>query len=213
MTPGRGGRRTIRYARSADLLALVALERAAFASPWSETLLRQELEAANGHRVADAPGPHGAFVLVAEGPCSSAGLPEISPDLPPAVPADARPEGSTEAPAADSTGLEQGEPGPRLLGYAAFRTVLDESELLRVAVAPASRRSGLGRTLVESGLREAARRGAARCLLEVRSDNAAAIALYRSLGFAACGERAGYYPDGRDALLMARGLEPPPREP
>ena len=72
---------------------------------------------------------------------------------------------------------------------------------------------GVGRALVEAGLDAAARRGAARCFLEVRGDNGAAIALYRALGFNARGTRSGYYPDGTDALLMARELATPPAGP
>lgn len=87
-------------------------------------------------------------------------------------------------------------------GYAAFRVVADESELLRVAVHPEGRRHGIGRALIRAGLREVGRRGAARCFLEVRWDNTAAIALYRALGFEETGHRSGYYSDGEDALLM-----------
>ena len=44
-------------------------------------------------------------------------------------------------------------------------------------------------------------------LLEVRRDNAAAQALYRSRGFEVVAERRGYYDDGEDALVMRCALE------
>ena len=45
-------------------------------------------------------------------------------------------------------------------------------------------------------------------LLEVRRSNAAAIALYRALGFFAMGVRARYYPDDEDAVEMVLALRP-----
>ena len=63
------------------------------------------------------------------------------------------------------------------LGYASFRTVADEAELLRLSVASSARRHGLGRRLLEAGFAELALRSLASCLLEVRADNAPAIFL------------------------------------
>jgi ribosomal-protein-alanine N-acetyltransferase len=40
----------------------------------------------------------------------------------------------------------------------------------------------------------------------VRLDNAAAIPLYRSLGWRDAGRRRGYYHDGTDALLLRLDL-------
>lgn len=92
-----------------------------------------------------------------------------------------------------------------VLGYAAFRIVADEAELLRVTVSPEARRRGIARRLVETGLAEAGARGAGRCVLEVRPDNAPAVGLYRTLGFREAGRRPGYYRDGSDALILRRG--------
>lgn len=98
--------------------------------------------------------------------------------------------------------LAEGPDG--IVGYAAFRTVADESELLRLAVHPDARRRGIGRALVRAGLAASAVRGARRCFLEVRLHNRAAINLYRALGFRDAGRRQGYYRDGDDALVMSR---------
>lgn len=100
------------------------------------------------------------------------------------------------------TFLAEGPAG--VVGYAAFRTVADESELLRLAVHPDARRRGIGRALVRTGLAASADRGARRCFLEVRLRNRAAIGLYRALGFRTAGRRKGYYRDGDDALVMTR---------
>lgn len=95
-------------------------------------------------------------------------------------------------------------------GFILMRTVLDEAEILTLAVAPAARRQGLGGRLVGDGLDAAARDGAARAFLEVAEGNAAARALYAAAGFVEVGRRPGYYArsDGpaEDALLLALNL-------
>lgn len=93
-----------------------------------------------------------------------------------------------------------------ILGYALFRRVLDEAELLRVAVAPAARRHGIARRLVGRGLGELAGGGVLVCHLEVRAGNAPAIALYEALGFTLAGRRPGYYSGGETALLFTQPL-------
>jgi ribosomal-protein-alanine N-acetyltransferase len=81
--------------------------------------------------------------------------------------------------------------------------------LLLLAVAPAARRRGLGRALLDHWLAWAAGAGASEAFLEMRADNPAR-ALYESAAFAACGQRADYYRGGdgllRDAITMRRLL-------
>lgn len=95
-------------------------------------------------------------------------------------------------------------------GFLLGRTVLDEAELLTVAVHPEVQRRGTGAALVAEFLAHAAARGAARAFLEVAADNAAALAIYARAGFVPQGRRLGYFraPDGRriDAIVMARDL-------
>lgn len=90
------------------------------------------------------------------------------------------------------------------------RTIVDEAELLTLAVAPDARRTGMGRRLVQAFLAAAKARGATTAFLEVAADNAPAIALYHSAGFTESGRRRGYYhpPQGPavDAIVMARGV-------
>jgi ribosomal-protein-alanine N-acetyltransferase len=92
----------------------------------------------------------------------------------------------------------------RLAGFIAVRLSTSPAEILRLAVAPRRRRQGLGRRLVHTAILHLAARGIDRCWLELREDNVEARALYASLGFRASGRRAGYYPDGAAAVLMAR---------
>lgn len=98
------------------------------------------------------------------------------------------------------------EDGGELLGYALFRRVLDETELLRLAVVPGRRRGGLASALVERGLSTLRAAGCAVAFLEVREDNAGAIGFYQASGWHAAGRRPRYYPDGADALLYRRAL-------
>lgn len=97
-------------------------------------------------------------------------------------------------------------PNRRIVGWIAFRRVLDEAELLRVAVDPDARRRGVARALLEHGLAVVGEHGARECHLEVAAENAAALALYRAFGFREVGRRKGYYGVGRDALLLTVGL-------
>lgn len=89
------------------------------------------------------------------------------------------------------------------VAYACFQVLLDEAELLRIAVDPAARRQGLAHKLLTHGLEQLRQRGVQTCHLEVRADNTAAVGLYERLGFQTVGRRRGYYRDGADALLFS----------
>ena len=98
------------------------------------------------------------------------------------------------------------DPGTReAQGYALFLTVVDEAELLRIAVVPRRRRRGVARALLAAGLDDLDRRGIRVCHLEVRADNQPALALYAEAGFREVGRRPRYYPGGVDAVLLTRG--------
>ncbi len=92
-----------------------------------------------------------------------------------------------------------------LCASCAYRVMLDEAEILDVAVHPDWRRRGLGRFLLRLTLRRAALAGARTVRLEVRAGNLAALRLYGSLGFAREGMRRGYYREPvEDAVLLLR---------
>lgn len=87
-------------------------------------------------------------------------------------------------------------------GYAGLALLGSEAEVHNIAVRPSSQSSGIGRQLLRALLSVA---GSRRVLLEVRTDNAPAIALYESEGFTILGIRRRYYqPSGADAYTMAR---------
>lgn len=91
-----------------------------------------------------------------------------------------------------------------VLGLIALRRVLDEAEVLTLAVDPRFRRQGIARTLVREGLGAMGEAGVARVFLEVAEDNPGALALYERAGFAPCGARENYYGSGRSAVLMEK---------
>ncbi|WP_395944214.1 ribosomal protein S18-alanine N-acetyltransferase [Brevundimonas sp.] len=101
-------------------------------------------------------------------------------------------------------------------GFILMRVVLDEAEILTLAVRPDARRAGLGGRLTGQGVVTAARAGAARLFLEVAQDNAAARALYARAGFEQIGRRRAYYAtaDGgrTDALVLGLDLASNPHK-
>lgn len=92
--------------------------------------------------------------------------------------------------------------GSALIALACGQTVLDEFHLTAVAVAPAWRRRGLARTLLQALLAEARQSGCLRATLEVDGANEAAVHLYADLGFCTEGIRRAYYRSGGDALIQ-----------
>ena len=92
----------------------------------------------------------------------------------------------------------------KLWGVAVFQLVLDESSLLTFTVDPARRGEGLGEALLRGALAALHSEGARSCFLEVRSQNAPAVGLYRKLGFAEAGRRKGFYRDPADDALLLR---------
>lgn len=99
--------------------------------------------------------------------------------------------------------------GGGLVGYVVALVMADEGEIADVAVAPAARRRGVARRLLERVTQEMMEVGVRALYLEVRESNAAARALYESLGFAQVGRRRGYYQHpSEDALLLRRDLGP-----
>lgn len=107
------------------------------------------------------------------------------------------------------------EVGGVIAGYCVVMIVIDEAELLEIAVDPPMQGAGRGKTLLAAAL-AAAREGAARLMhLEVRESNARARKMYRSAGFSEVGRRRGYYPtaEGReDAVLMTKDLQALPAQ-
>lgn len=89
-----------------------------------------------------------------------------------------------------------------VVGHAVTSTVADIAELQRIAVDPAYRRRGVARELLATVVRVARSGTADRLLLEVREDNAGALAFYAAAGFVEIDRRPRYYRDGATAAVL-----------
>lgn len=100
--------------------------------------------------------------------------------------------------------------GSRAAGYVLllYRKGAKAARLYSIATRPDARGKGVGGALMDAAAQDAVNRGCDRLRLEARISNAAAARVYERQGFAAVGERPGYYSDGETALLMEKRLVP-----
>lgn len=102
------------------------------------------------------------------------------------------------------------EVGGAIAGFVLAQVAADQADILSLGVAPSRRRAGLGFQLMAELGRALTVSGARKLYLEVASDNAAALACYRKLGFTQVGARRRYYaraPSGpADAVVLMRDL-------
>jgi [ribosomal protein S18]-alanine N-acetyltransferase len=99
-----------------------------------------------------------------------------------------------------------------IVGFAIARALVDDAELLLIAVHPAYRRTGCATQLMITLTARLSEISKTPLHLEVRISNASAIAFYEARGFTRSGLRKNYYPNGvlgnqrEDALLMQKVL-------
>lgn len=97
--------------------------------------------------------------------------------------------------------------GQAIIGYIFGRTVLDEAEVFRLAVASGYRRHGVARKLLAHAVCLLHERRVSRCFLELRSSNEPARKLYEGAGFKQTGCRGKYYSGPlEDAIVMIKLL-------
>tara|TARA_R110000868_G_scaffold69764_3_gene205105 strand:- start:21675 stop:22103 length:429 start_codon:yes stop_codon:yes gene_type:complete len=93
-------------------------------------------------------------------------------------------------------------------GFLLARAVLDEAEILTLAIDPVARRQGQARALIHDFEGICRAKGVENAYLEVAADNTAALALYHAAGFVVKGRRPRYYrsPEGtlKDAEIMGK---------
>lgn len=97
------------------------------------------------------------------------------------------------------------------MGFVLWRVAADEAEILSIGVLPSARRHGIATALLQAAIVSLLAGGIASLFLEVARDNEAAVAFYRSHGFAEVGRRARYYrrAGGRDADALVLKLTIP----
>lgn len=97
--------------------------------------------------------------------------------------------------------------GDTVAGYIGSQTVLDESDMMNVAVHPQYRRQGIAEALVLELSRWLKEKGSHCLTLEVRASNDPAKKLYEKLGFQQVGCRKNYYRNPKeDALILKKML-------
>ncbi len=98
----------------------------------------------------------------------------------------------------------------KVIGYAGLQVILDEGNILNVAVKPEYRRMGVAKRLLQVFLDFAQANRLAFLTLEVRASNYSAIALYGGLGFRSAGRRRNYYDFPKeDAIIMTKEFTEP----
>ena len=90
----------------------------------------------------------------------------------------------------------------RVVGYGGVFVLPPDSDVQTLAVRVDRQGRGLASRLLSGLVGEAGRRGCTHLMLEVRVDNAPALALYGRFGFERLSVRHRYYPDGGDAVIM-----------
>lgn len=175
----------IRPMEPADAAQMAQIGRQSFADPWSA-------EAFLGSGAL----PYTCF-LVAE---------VLENTVPPEAESEAKAKNKSEMPL--ETEKTAGSPVNRkLAGYCGSYCSRDEAEIVCVAVEKCLRRKGLGRRMLLRLLESSTAMGVTAFTLEVRASNAAAIALYQSLGFQMEGIRRRFYENPvEDAYVMVRRL-------
>lgn len=80
------------------------------------------------------------------------------------------------------------------------------ADILTVGVVPENRGKGIARQLMVLITQWAEGHGSRAMMLEVKTDNEAAIGLYESLGYEKLNVRKDYFGSGQDALVMRKAL-------
>lgn len=98
-----------------------------------------------------------------------------------------------------------------LMALLVVQTAADVADIVGLATRPEHRRQGMATRLLEHAIADLATEGIVSLRLDVDENNAAAVTLYRRLGFKEDGRRRNYYRDGdgrrTDAILMSRRVD------
>ena len=103
--------------------------------------------------------------------------------------------------------------GPRIVGFAVMHFGDEQAHLTLLAVQTAQQRQGIGRGLIEWLIESARVAGMQAIDLELRADNAGALAFYERLGFVETQMTTAYYDNRIPARHMALRLGTTPPEP
>ena len=88
-----------------------------------------------------------------------------------------------------------------VIGFAGIKIILDEADIMNIAVMENYRRQGIATLLLNYILNICKEKNIETLNLEVNEENFSAISLYQKLGFKECGRRKQYYDNKYDAIL------------
>ena len=94
--------------------------------------------------------------------------------------------------------------GDVVIGYVGSQTVLDETDMMNIAVHPDYRNQGVAKNLIQTLMDTLSGQGSHSLMLEVRQSNEPAKNLYASLGFETVGIRKNYYRNPKENALILR---------
>ena len=198
--------RVIRESETADLEEICEIAQTSFSSPWKrddfEPLIHKDMAVFLVSALCGNEDVDSGRDMAAEGKEPDMADEGRSPDM-----ADeGRPPDTAAAAGSDPEEIDAADTPCRaygIAGYGCIQLAADEGDLLSVAVRKELRGAGIGASLLDALLAEAAQKGARRIFLEVRESNVPAIRMYERAGFQQVGIRKNYYTDPvENALLM-----------
>jgi ribosomal-protein-alanine N-acetyltransferase len=96
------------------------------------------------------------------------------------------------------------------IGFIIYSIAADQADLITLGIIPQSQQQGAGRFLLAHAFEHLYSIGVKELFLEVATDNAAALALYKRTGFVQVGTRPQYYPQETggftDAVVLVKEL-------
>lgn len=93
-----------------------------------------------------------------------------------------------------------------VIGFAGIKVILDEADIMNIAVRTDKRSLGIGSLLLENLIQTAKQHACTKLTLEVNETNLPAIRLYEKYHFTRIGLRKKYYNNTNDAILMQKDL-------
>lgn len=94
----------------------------------------------------------------------------------------------------------------KIVGFAGFKKILDEADIMNIVVCKNFRGQGIGSKLLENLISYAQDNNLKILNLEVNETNLHAIHLYDNLGFKYVGIRKNYYDNQNSAIIMKKQL-------
>ena len=90
-----------------------------------------------------------------------------------------------------------------IVGFAGFKKIIDEADIMNIVVKKSFRNIGIGSLLLKNLIEKSIKLEIKQINLEVNENNVSAISLYKKFGFKTTGIRKNYYNNCDSAILMS----------